>query len=314
MERSLTLELVRVTEAAAIAAAKLTGMGKKDAADQAAVNAMRKEFDSVNIRGRIVIGEGERDEAPMLYIGEEVGQGDASSPQIDIAVDPLEGTNLCAYARPSALAVLAAADRGNLLHAPDIYMDKIAVGPAAKGVISLNKSPTENLTAIASAKGVYVEDLTVVILERDRHADLINEVRACGARIQLIPDGDVSAAILTCHESSGVDVLMGIGGAPEGVISAAALKCVGGDMQGRLVPKDNAQRERCLSMGVEDPDAIMSMEHIASGDVMFVATGVTTGEMLKGVQFKKGICKTSSMVMCSKSGTIRFIETEQRLG
>lgn len=313
METRLTLEMTLVTESAAIAAAKLTGKGKKDDADQAAVNAMRKAFDTLDMRGRIVIGEGERDEAPMLFIGEEVGNGDAQSPQVDIAVDPLEGTNLCAYARPSALSVMAVAQRGNLLHAPDIYMNKIVVGPAAKGVISLDKTPTENLKAVASAKGVYVEDLTVVVLDRERHADLINEIRASGARIQLIPDGDVSPAILACHESSGVDVLMGIGGAPEGVISAAALKCVGGDMQGRLVPKDNAQRERCISMGVENPDAIMTMDQIAKGDVMFVATGVTTGEMLKGVRFETGLCKTHSMVMCSKTGTIRFIETEHRL-
>jgi fructose-1,6-bisphosphatase II len=217
-----------VTEAAALSAARLMGRGESAAADQAAVNAMRHAFESVSVRGTVVIGEGERDEAPMLFIGEKVGSGDESDPEVDIAVDPLEGTSLCALGRPNALAVIAMAERGKLLHAPDIYMDKIAVGPHAKGVVDLDKSPTKNLMAIANAKGVYVEDLTAVILERPRHHDLIEEVRRAGARVQLISDGDVSAAISTCIEGSGIDVLFGIGGAPEGVLAAAALRCVGG--------------------------------------------------------------------------------------
>lgn len=310
MDRNLALELVRVTEAAALSSARLVGHGKKDAADQAAVTAMRQAFECLDIRGRIVIGEGERDSAPMLYIGEEVGSGNASSPKIDIAVDPLEGTNLCAFGQPNALSVLAASDQGNLLHAPDIYMNKIAVGAAAKGVIDIDKSPTENLKAIADAKGVYVEDLTVVILERDRHKALIQEVRDAGSRVHLIPDGDVSAAIDTCLDKSSVDCLMGIGGAPEGVIAAAALRCVGGDMQARLVPRNEEEKARCQKMGVNDVEKVFSLEDLASGDVMFAATGVTSGEMLKGVRYFRGGCFTSSLVMRSKSGTIRMIETE----
>ncbi|MEI6805156.1 MAG: class II fructose-bisphosphatase [Myxococcaceae bacterium] len=310
MDRNLALEVVRVTEAAALSAARLMGRGEKDAADQAAVTAMRNAFESLSIRGTVVIGEGERDEAPMLYIGEKVGIGDKKDPEVDIAVDPLEGTNLCAYGLPNALSVIAISEHGKLLHAPDIYMDKIAVGPSARGVINLNKTPTENLIAIADAKGVYVEDLTVVILERDRHNDLIAEVRKAGARIHLISDGDVSAAIATCLPDSGIDVLFGIGGAPEGVLAAAALKCVGGDMQARLIARNPADKERCIAMGIEDPDRIWHMEELAKGDVFFAATGVTTGDMLKGVRYFKGGAKTHSLVMRSRSGTIRMIETE----
>lgn len=310
MDRNLALEVVRVTEAAALSAARLMGRGEKDAADQAAVTAMRSAFESLSIRGTVVIGEGERDEAPMLYIGEKVGIGDKNDPEVDIAVDPLEGTNLCAYGRPNALSVIAIAERGNLLHAPDIYMAKIAVGPAAKGVIDLDKSPTENLQAIADAKGVYIEDLTAVILERDRHSDLIAEVRKAGARVHLISDGDVSAAIATCLPDSGIDVLFGIGGAPEGVLAAAALKCVGGDMQARLIAQNTQDRDRCISMGVENPDKKWHMEELARGDVVFAATGVTTGDMLKGVRYFKGGAKTHSLVMRSRSGTIRLIETD----
>lgn len=310
MDRNLALEVVRVTEAAALSAARLMGRGEKDAADQAAVTAMRNAFESLSIRGTVVIGEGERDEAPMLYIGERVGIGDKNDPEVDIAVDPLEGTNLCAYGRPNALSVIAIAERGKLLHAPDIYMNKIAVGSAAKGVINLDKSPTDNLKAIANAKGVYVEDLTAVILERDRHSDLIAEVRAAGARVHLISDGDVSAAISTCLPESGIDVLFGIGGAPEGVLAAAALKCVGGDMQARLVCRNQHDRERCISMGIQNPEQLWHMEELARGDVMFAATGVTSGEMLKGVRYFKGGAKTHSLVMRSSSGTIRLIETD----
>lgn len=310
MDRNLALEVVRVTEAAALSAARLMGRGDKDAADQAAVTAMRQAFESMVIRGTVVIGEGERDEAPMLYIGEKVGCGDSKDPEVDIAVDPLEGTNLCAYGRPNALSVIAMAEKGKLLHAPDIYMAKIAVGPAAKGVIDLNKTPTQNLKAIADAKGVYVEDLTAVILERDRHLDLINEVRKAGARVHLISDGDVSAAISTCMEDSGIDVLFGIGGAPEGVLAAAALRCVGGDMQARLVPRNEQERERCHAMGIQDENQIWHLEELAQGDVMFAATGVTTGDFLKGVRYFRGGAKTHSLVMRSRSGTIRVVETE----
>ena len=310
MDRNLALEVIRVTEAAALSAARMMGRGEKDAADHAAVSAMRSAFESVSIRGRVVIGEGERDQAPMLYIGEKVGCGDHRDPEVDIAVDPLEGTNLCAYGRPNALSVIAMAEHGNLLHAPDIYMSKIAVGPAAKGVIDLDKSATQNLSAIADAKGVYVEDLTAVILERDRHNDLIAEVRKAGARVHLISDGDVSAAIATCIDSSGVDVLFGIGGAPEGVLAAAALRCVGGDMQARLIVRDERDIGRCRDMGITDVQRKWHLEELAKGDVMFAATGVTTGDILKGVYYFRGGARTHSLVMRSRSGTIRFIETE----
>ncbi len=310
MDRNLALEVVRVTEAAALSAARLMGRGESMAADQAAVNAMRHAFESVSVRGTVVIGEGERDEAPMLFIGEKVGSGDESDPEVDIAVDPLEGTSLCALGRPNALAVIAMAERGKLLHAPDIYMDKIAVGPHAKGVVDLDKSPTKNLMAIANAKGVYVEDLTAVILERPRHHDLIEEVRRAGARVQLISDGDVSAAISTCIEGSGIDVLFGIGGAPEGVLAAAALRCVGGDLQARLVVNNSKEKERCQRMGINDIEKKWHLTELASGDVMFAATGVTTGDILKGVRYFKGGAETHSLVMRSRSGTIRMIDTK----
>lgn len=310
LDRNLALEVVRVTEAAALSAARLMGRGEKDAADQAAVEAMRKAFEGVRVRGTVVIGEGERDEAPMLYIGEQVGGGDEDDPEVDIAVDPLEGTNLCAFGKPNALAVVAMAERGNLLHAPDTYMEKIAVGPVAKGVIDLDKSPTENLKAIADAKGVYVEDLTAIILDRPRHQDLIAEVRRAGARVRLISDGDVSAAIATCIDETGIDVLFGSGGAPEGVLAAAALRCVGGDLQGRLKPRNEREVERCHAMGIKDIDKKWSLTELAKGDVMFACTGVTSGDMLKGVRYFKGGAYTHSMVMRSKSGTVRFVEAE----
>lgn len=314
MDRNLALEVVRVTEAAAIASARLMGRGEKDRADQAAVDAMRKAFDSMRIQGTIVIGEGERDEAPMLYIGEKIGAGGPDAPKVDIAVDPLEGTNLCAVGAPGALSVIAMAEDGRLLNAPDTYMDKIAVGPAAKGVIDITKSPTDNLKAIALAKGVYVEELTVVILERPRHEKLIQEVRQVGARIQLIQDGDVSAAIATCFEESGVDVLLGSGGAPEGVIAAAALRCIGGDMQGRLLFRSEHERERAWAMGVTDPHKVYEMHELAGGDVMFAATGVTSGNLLKGVRFfGGGHAETHSVVMRSRSGTVRFIQARHDL-
>jgi fructose-1,6-bisphosphatase II len=310
MDRNLALEVIRVTEAAALSAARLMGRGEAPAADQAAVNAMRHAFESVRVRGTVVIGEGERDEAPMLFIGEKLGCGDDSDPEVDIAVDPLEGTSLCAFGRPNALAVIAMAERGRLLHAPDIYMDKIAVGPHARGVVDLDKSPSQNLSAIAHAKGVYIEDLTAVILERPRHHDLIEEVRRSGARVQLISDGDVAAAISTCIPGSGIDVLFGIGGAPEGVLAAAALRCVGGDMQARLVVNNDAELLRCKKMGISDIHKKWHLEELAAGDVMFAATGVTNGDILKGVRYFKGGAETHSLVMRSRSGTIRLIETK----
>jgi fructose-1,6-bisphosphatase II len=310
LDRNLALEVVRVTEAAALACARLMGRGDRNGADELAVVAMRRAFDGVLVRGTVVIGEGERDEAPMLFIGEQVGGGGENDPEVDIAVDPLEGTNLCALGLPNAMAVVAIADKGNLLHAPDCYMDKIAVGPSAKGVIDLDKSPAENLKAIADAKGVYVEDLTTVILDRERHHKLIAEVRKAGARVKLISDGDVSAAISACLDGTGIDALFGSGGAPEGVLSAAALRCLGGDFQGRLIYKNEAERERARQMGITDLDKKWNLNELAKGDVMFAATGVTSGDLMKGVRFFKGGAHTQSIVMRSKSGTIRMIEGE----
>lgn len=307
MDKNLAIEVVRVTEAAALASARLMGRGDEKAADQAAVDAMRKAFNSIKICGTVVIGEGERDEAPMLYIGEKVGCGDNNSSAIDIALDPLEGTTLTATGAPNALSVIAIAQKGNFLHAPDTYMEKIAVGPRAKGAIDLKKTPTENLRNIADAQKVNIEDLTVIILNRDRHKDLIEEVRKAGARIKLIPDGDVSAAIATAKEESGVDVLMGIGGAPEGVIAAAALRCVGGDMQGRLKPRNDDEVMRAKKMGIKDINKIYHIEELAKGDVMFAATGVTDGDFLRGVRFFGGGAETHSVVMRSKTRTIRYI-------
>ena len=307
MDKNLAIEVVRVTEAAALASARLMGRGDEKAADQAAVDAMRKAFNSIKMCGTVVIGEGERDEAPMLYIGEKVGCGDNNSSAIDIALDPLEGTTLTATGGPNALSVIAIAQKGNFLHAPDTYMEKIAVGPRAKGAIDLNKTPTENLRNIADAQKVNIEDLTVIILKRDRHKDLIEEVRRAGARIKLIPDGDVSAAIATAKEESGVDVLMGIGGAPEGVIAAAALRCVGGDMQGRLKPRNDDEITRAKKLGIKDINKIYHIEELAKGDVMFAATGVTDGDFLRGVRFFGGGAETHSVVMRSKTRTIRYI-------
>lgn len=306
MDRNLALEMVRVTEAAALASSRLMGRGDENAADQAAVDAMRKALNSISIKGRVVIGEGERDEAPMLYIGELVGSGDG--PEVDIALDPLEGTTICAKGRPNALSVIAMAERGNFLHAPDVYMEKIACGPQTKGVISLEKSPTENIKAVAKAKGVEVEDITVIILERSRHEALINEVRQTGARIKLIPDGDVSAAIATCWERTGDDLLIGIGGAPEGVLAAAALQCIGGEIQGRLLFRTDEEKERACAMGITDFNKIYTTSELASGNLMFSATGVTDGDFLTGVHYFKGGARTHSLVMRSKSHTIRFIE------
>ena len=304
MDRNLALEAIRVTEAAALSCARLTGRGDEKAADQAAVDAMRRAFDALPIDGTVVIGEGERDEAPMLYIGEKVGSG---GPKVDIALDPLEGTTICATGAPNALAVIAMADGGNLLHCPDTYMEKIAAGPAGKGVIDLNKTPTQNLHALAEAKRCNVEDLTVIILSRPRHEARIKEVRQAGARIRLIGDGDVSAAIATTKPETGIDLLLGIGGAPEGVLAAAALRCVGGEFQGRLAPRNSEEIERAKKMGVSDIKKKFSLEELAAGDVMFAATGVTDGDYLDGVHFFPGGATTQSVVMRSKTRTIRII-------
>ena len=304
MDRNLALEAVRVTEAAALSCARLAGRGDETAADQAAVDAMRRAFNALSIDGTIVIGEGERDEAPMLYIGEKVGAG---GPKVDIALDPLEGTTICANGAPNALSVIAMAEHGNFLHSPDTYMDKIAVGPEGKGVIDLDKTPTQNLNALAEAKGCKVEDLTVIILYRPRHEALIKEVREAGARIRLIGDGDVSAAIATTKPETGIDLLMGIGGAPEGVLAAAALRCVGGDMQGRLKPRNEGEIERAKKMGITDINKKFSIEELATGDVMFAATGVTDGDYLQGVHFFSGGATTQSVVMRSRTRTIRVI-------
>lgn len=307
MERNLALEVVRVTEAAALAAARLMGRGDNVAADQAAVSAMRKAFNAVNFKGRVVIGEGERDEAPMLFIGEEVGGSE--SPVVDIAVDPLEGTTIVATGGNNALAVIAIAEEGGFLHAPDTYMQKLAVGPKAAGSIDITATPKENLRSIAKALKKYIEDLCVVILDRPRHQELIRECREAGARIKLIGDGDVAAAIATAMDDSEVDVLMGIGGAPEGVLAAAALKCMGGDFQGILKFRNKEEIERAKAMGVEDIGKVYSLNDLARSDVMFAATGVTFGDFLRGVRFFSGGACTQSIVMRSKSRTVRIIDT-----
>jgi fructose-1,6-bisphosphatase II len=307
MDRNLALEVVRVTEMAAIASARLMGRGNKNEADQAAVDAMRRAFESINIDGTVVIGEGERDEAPMLYIGERVGTGPTSAPPVDIALDPLEGTNLCAYGKPGAISVIALAMRGSLLNAPDTNMKKIAVGPRARGANDLLKSPTQNLKNVAKAVGREMSELTVVVLDRDRHVELIREIRATGARVKLIDDGDVAGAISTCFEETGVDVLMGTGGAPEGVISAAALRCVGGDMQGRLEFRNDSEKERARTMGITDFGRVYTAEELAAGEVMFAATGVTSSDFLRGVRFFPRGAETHSIVMRAKTGTVRHI-------
>lgn len=306
MDRNLALEMIRVTEAASLSCARFMGRGDEKAADQAAVNAMRRALNDIAFEGTVVIGEGERDNAPMLYIGEKVGKGNGL--KVDIALDPLEGTTICAKGKANALSVIAIAESGHFLHAPDVYMEKIAVGPKGRGVIDLRKSPTENLRAVAKAKGVEVEHLTVIILDRPRHMDLIAEVRKAGARIRLIDDGDVSAALATCWKETGVDLLIGTGGAPEGVLAAAALRSIGGDLQGRLVFRNEDEKARARKMGIEDFNRIYKGEEMASGNVMFCATGVTDGDFLKGVRFFHGGAETHSVVMRSQSGTIRFIQ------
>ena len=308
MDRNFALEFVRVTEAAALESARLMGRGDEKAADSAAVEAMRSMLNSIQFDGTVVIGEGERDEAPMLYIGEKVGK--AGGPKLDLALDPLEGTSICARGGTNSLSVIAIAEEGKFLHAPDTYMQKIAVGPDAKGAVDLEASATENLKNIARAKKCEIEDLTVVILDRPRHIDLISEVRKAGARIWLIGDGDVSAAIATCKRESGVDVLLGIGGAPEGVIAAAALRCMGGEFQGKLTFRNENEKERAKKMGVKDLNRVYGIQDLAAGHVMFCATGVTQGAFLDGVRFFRGGAMTHSVVMRSESGTVRFIEAE----
>lgn len=308
MDRNLALEFVRITEAAAIASSRLMGRGDEKAADQAAVDAMRKAFDTVNVDGVVVIGEGERDESPMLYIGEEVGRKGPDAPKIDIALDPLEGTTICARGGVGAISVIAVAERGKFLHAPDTYMEKVACGPRAKGHISLEVSATENIQRVAKALEKKVENVTVVILDRPRHESLIREVREAGARIHLIGDGDVSGGIATSYENSGIDLLLGIGAAPEGVITAAALKCLGGDFQGRLHFRNDEERARATKMGIKDLNKIFQMEELAQGSVMFCATGVTDGPLLKGVRLLAGNRgQTESIVMRSQTGTVRRV-------
>lgn len=308
MNRNLALEFIRVTEIAAINSARWMGRGDEKAADQAAVDGMRKMLDTVDCQGVVVIGEGERDEAPMLYIGEKVGSG--KGPEIEIALDPLEGTTICAQGGYNAISVMAIGGKGCLLNAPDIYMNKIAVGPDGIGAININDTPTNNLKRLAQRKSCSVEDLTVIILDRPRHEALIKEVRAAGARIFLIGDGDVSAAIATALPNTGIDIMMGTGGAPEGVIAAAAMRCIKGDFQGILVPRNDGDIARAEKMGISDINKVYSMEELAKGDVMFVATGVTDGSLLKGVQFKPWGAITNSIIMRSKSGTTRFINAE----
>ena len=311
VDRNLALELVRVTEAAALAASRWMGRGDKNAADGAAVEAMRKAFDTVAISGTVVIGEGEMDEAPMLYIGEKVGlyARAGGGQEVDIAVDPLEGTSITAKGGPNAMATVALAQKGGFLHAPDIYMDKLAVGPGLPpGVVNLQASVEENLRELAKAKQRSVSDLVVCLLDRDRHKEIVKRCRAAGARIMMIPDGDVSGVVAVSQVDTGVDIYMGSGGAPEGVLAAAALRCIGGQMQGRLMFENEEQIARAREMGVTDPNRIYELEDMAKGDVMFAATGVTTGPMLRGVRRTAGAAVTHSIVMRSKSGTVRYVE------
>jgi len=306
MDRNLALEAVRVTEAAALAASKLMGRGDEKAADQAAVDAMRTSLNSLNIEGTVVIGEGERDEAPMLYIGEKVGMG--GGPKIDIALDPLEGTTITAKGLPNSLAVMAMAEHGGFLNAPDVYMDKIAVGGGLpEGIVDLDKSVAQNLNDLAKAKKVDVNDLVVCILDRPRHSELIAKVREAGARIMLIGDGDVSGVIATSTGDSGIDIYMGSGGAPEGVLAAAALRAIGGQIQGRLLFRNDDEKARAKKWGITDLNRKYSMTDMAKGDVMFAATGVTSGSMLKGVRRFHNGAETHSIVMRSKTGTVRWV-------
>ena len=312
LERVLTLELVRVTERAAVSAARLSGRGNEKAADQAAVDAMRRELNKLPIDGTIVIGEGERDEAPMLFIGETVGN--KHGPKVDIAVDPLEGTTLCAKNMPGAIATMAMAEGGTLLNAPDVYMEKIAIGPGyAVGVVDLDAPAEENIRRLAQAKGVQPSDITALILDRSRHADLIANVRKIGAAVRLITDGDVAGVIHTADPAdTGIDIYIGVGGAPEGVLAAAALRCIGGQMQCRLVLDTQEKRERAAKMGIKDPRKKYEIADMVQGDCLFAATGVTDGALLDGVRFRKNVIETETVVMRSVTGTVRWIRAEHR--
>lgn len=311
LDRNIALDLVRVTEAAALAASRWMGRGDKEGADGAAVDAMRLALGTVPMDGTVIIGEGEKDEAPMLYNGERIGDG--SPPSVDIAVDPIDGTTLASKGRGNALAVIALSEKGSMFDpGPCVYMEKIAVGPELVGVCSIDASPTDNLKAVAKAKRIDVRDVTVVILERDRHDDLIAEVRAAGARIRLIPDGDVAGAITTAWPDSGADILLGIGGTPEGVIAAAALKCMGGELLGRLWPRNDDEREAALALGYDLTRKLGTDDLVDGKNCFFAATGITDGELLKGVHHTAGVITTQSLVMRSKTGTVRFMNARHR--
>ncbi|PKB14212.1 fructose-1,6-bisphosphatase II / sedoheptulose-1,7-bisphosphatase [Novosphingobium kunmingense] len=314
LDRVLVLEMVRVTEAAAIGASRLIGRGDEKAADAAAVECMRAALNELAMDGTVVIGEGERDEAPMLYIGEKVGSAQGTGPRIDIALDPLEGTTITAKAGPNALAVLAVAEEGNLLNAPDVYMDKLAVGPGyPDGIIDLAKSPTENVKAVAAAKGVKPDEIIVCVLDRPRHAALIEELRGLGCGVVLIGDGDVAGVIAVTNPETTIDLYMGQGGAPEGVLAAAALRCVGGQFNGRLVFRTDDERARARKWGIEDLNKIYTRDELAKGDCIFAATGVTDGSLLKGVKrMPGGLITTQSVVMRASSGTVRWVSSEHR--
>ena len=313
LDRVLVLEMVRVTEAAAIAASQLVGRGDEKAADAAAVEAMRHAFNELDFDGTVVIGEGERDEAPMLYIGEKVGRAGPGAPEIDIALDPLEGTTLTAKASPNALAVLAIAEKGGLLNAPDVYMEKIAIGPGyAPGLVSLRNTPTQNVEALAAAKGVEPHEIIALVLDRPRHEKMIAELRATGCGVMLIPDGDVAGVIAVTDPETTVDIYMGSGGAPEGVLAAAALACVGGQFEGKLLFRNDDERARAAKWGVTDLDRIYQLQDLVKGDAIFAATGVTDGSLLKGVKRRKGMMSTESVVMRASSGTVRWVKGEHR--
>jgi fructose-1,6-bisphosphatase II / sedoheptulose-1,7-bisphosphatase len=311
LDRILSIEIVRVTESAAVAAARLRGRGNEKQADQAAVDAMRREMNKLPIEGTIVIGEGEREETPMLFIGEKVGKG---GHRVDIAVDPLEGTTQCAKNMPGAIATMAMAEGGTLLNAPDVYMEKIAIGPGyPDGVVDIDAPPDENIRALARAKGVTPAEITALILDRPRHADVVAAVRKTGAGVRFITDGDVAGVIHTADpETTGIDIYLGIGGAPEGVLGASALACIGGQMQGRLVLDTEEKRERACKMGIKDPRKIYGIRDMVQGDCVFSATGVTSGSMLQGVRFKKDVVETETVVMRSATGTVRWIRAEHR--
>ncbi|MDQ0298400.1 fructose-1,6-bisphosphatase II [Salibacterium salarium] len=313
MDRELALEIVRVTEAAAIASAQWLGRGEKIEADDAATTAMRTMFDSVSCQGTVVIGEGEKDEAPMLYIGEEVGSD--NGPEVDIAVDPLEGTNIVASGRSNAMAVIAVADRGTLLHAPDMYMEKLVVGPKAAGLVRIDDPIEKTIDIVAKMTNKRVRDLTIIIQDRDRHQDIVDRVRAKGARVKLFGDGDVGASIATALPHTGIDLFVGIGGAPEGVISAAAIKALGGDMQGRLAPRNEHEEERCREMGLENTSNVLTLDDLVKGDdAIFAASGVSSGELLEGVRFLGGdLTETDSIVMRAKTRTVRYIKAHHHL-